>query len=66
MTLFWKDWLELKKAVMRAIFNHDIRFKRISFEQALPYLRTEFDRMTIPELEKTVEKYGIHTDKQKD
>lgn len=61
MSLFWKDWLSLKNAVKRCMFNQDMRYQGMSFEQAQPYLEAEFNKFSVPDLEQYVQHHGLKT-----
>jgi hypothetical protein len=59
MSLFWQDWLALKDAINRHIFNHDMRFQGMTYEQALPYLTNEVNKLTVVEFESYIKQHGI-------
>lgn len=61
MSLFWKDWLALKEAIKWQLFNHDMNYQRMSFEQAQPYLTHEINKLTVPDLENFIKTHGIKT-----
>ena len=59
MALFWKDWLKLKKAIQRAMFNHDMRYQGMSYDQAKPYLTAQLNKLAVTDLERFMQIHGI-------
>lgn len=60
MSLFWKDWIALKEAVKRHMFNDQMRFQGMIFEQSHPYLDAEISKMSVPDFERYVALHGLN------
>lgn len=51
MCICLRDWPEIKELIKRRMFHADMRYRGMSYEQAIPYLSAELNKLTVSDLE---------------